>query len=46
MKLVMLPPQTEITLGWAKRLAATLPEVEVVVRLGDERATARARRHW
>ena len=38
MKLVMLPPQTEITLGWAKRLAATLPEVEVVVAEGVQQA--------
>ena len=27
-KLVMLPPQSDITRGWARRLAATLPEVE------------------
>lgn len=38
MKLVMLPPQTDITLGWARRLAATLPEVEVVVAEGVQQA--------
>jgi hypothetical protein len=30
-KLVMLPPHTEITRGWAKRLAAEAPEARVVV---------------
>ena len=30
-RLVMLPPQTEITRGWAARLAAEVPEAEVVV---------------
>ena len=38
MKLVMLPPQTDITLGWARRLAATLPAVEVVVAEGVQQA--------
>ena len=38
MKLVMLPPQTDITLGWARRLAATWPGVEVVVADGVQRA--------
>jgi phosphoglycerate dehydrogenase-like enzyme len=30
-RLVMLPPQTEITRGWAARLAAEVPEAEMVV---------------
>ena len=30
-KFVMLPPQTETTRGWAKRLAETVPEVRVVL---------------
>ncbi len=30
-KFVMLPPQTETTRGWAKRLAEAVPEVRVVV---------------
>ncbi len=38
MKLVMLPPQTDITLGWARRLAATLPRVDVVVAEGIQQA--------
>lgn len=37
-KLVMLPPQSDITRGWARRLAATLPEVEVVVAEGAQHA--------
>ena len=37
-KLVMLPPQSEITRGWARRLAASLPEVEVVVAEGVQQA--------
>jgi phosphoglycerate dehydrogenase-like enzyme len=39
--LVMLPPQTATTRAWAARLAATLPELEVVV-AEDEAAAARA----
>ncbi|MCC6535415.1 MAG: D-2-hydroxyacid dehydrogenase [Burkholderiales bacterium] len=31
MKFLMLPPQTQATRDWAARLAAALPEVEVVV---------------
>ena len=38
MKLVMLPPQTDVTQGWARRLAATLPQVEVVVAEGGQQA--------
>ena len=38
MKLLMLPPQTDITRGWARRLAATLPEVDVVVSDGTQHA--------
>src|SRR6185295_10261399 len=38
MKLLMLPPQTDITRGWARRLAATLSEVEVVVSDGTQHA--------
>mgnify|MGYP000163743445 CR=1 FL=1 len=30
-KIVMLPPQSDTTRGWAKRLADTVPEVRVVV---------------
>ena len=30
-KFVMLPPQTETTRGWAKRLAEAVPEVRVVL---------------
>ena len=30
-KFVMLPPQTDTTRGWAKRLANDVPEVRVVV---------------
>ena len=30
-KFVMLPPQTDTTRGWAKRLAEAMPEVRVVV---------------
>lgn len=39
-KLLMLPPQTDITRGWARRLAATLPEVQVVVSHGAQHAQA------
>ena len=39
-KLVMLPPQTDITRGWARRLAATLPEVRIVVAEGGQHAQA------
>lgn len=38
LKLVMLPPQNDIWRGWARRLAATLPEVEVVVAEGAQHA--------
>lgn len=37
-KLVMLPPQTDITRGWAARLGAEVPEVRVVV--AEDAATA------
>src|SRR5471032_1401546 len=30
-KFVMLPPQTDTTRGWAKRLADAVPEVRVVI---------------
>ena len=30
-KFVMLPPQTDTTRGWAKRLAEAVPEVRVVI---------------
>ena len=30
-KFVMLPPQTDTTRAWAKRLAEAVPEVRVVV---------------
>ena len=30
-KFVMLPPQTDTTRGWARRLAEAVPEVRVVV---------------
>jgi phosphoglycerate dehydrogenase-like enzyme len=39
-RLVMLPPQTGITRGWAARLAAEVPEAEVVV--ADDMAAAEA----
>ena len=35
---VMLPPQTEITRCWARRLAAALPELKVVVTENDNEA--------
>src|SRR5882724_9055519 len=38
--LLMLPPQTTITLSWAARVAATLPELTVVV-AEDEAHAAR-----
>ena len=37
-KLVMLPPQSEITRGWAGRLAASLPGLDVVVVEGTQQA--------
>jgi phosphoglycerate dehydrogenase-like enzyme len=37
-KFVMLPPQSDITRGWAKQLAEALPEVRVVV--AEDQATA------
>ena len=40
MKLVMLPQQTEITISWARRLAAALPRLEVVVAEDVARAQA------
>jgi phosphoglycerate dehydrogenase-like enzyme len=39
-KLVMLPPQNEIYRGWAARLAAELPQVEVVVAEDHQQAAA------
>ncbi len=38
LKLVMLPPQTDITLGWARRLAATLPNLEIAVAESPQQA--------
>ena len=38
MKLVMLPPHTPITRGWAARLAATFPDVRVHVAEGTQQA--------
>jgi len=37
-KLVMLPPQTDVYREWGKRLAAALPEVNVVVAEGEQQA--------
>jgi phosphoglycerate dehydrogenase-like enzyme len=37
-KLVMLPPQTEVFRNWATRLAAAVPEVQVVVAEGMQQA--------
>jgi phosphoglycerate dehydrogenase-like enzyme len=37
-KLVMLPPQTEITRGWASRLAAEVPEAAIVLAEGPQQA--------
>lgn len=37
-KLVMLPPQTETTRDWAGRLAAAVPEMELVVAEGVQQA--------
>ena len=37
--LVMLPPQTPTTRGWASRLAAAVPELSVVVTEDPEQAT-------
>jgi phosphoglycerate dehydrogenase-like enzyme len=37
-KLVMLPPQTEVSRAWGKRLAAELPQVNVVVAEGKQQA--------
>ncbi len=37
-KLVLLPPQTEVYRAWGKRLAAELPEVDVVVAEGEQQA--------
>lgn len=39
-RLVMLPPQTDIVRGWAARLAAEVPEADIVV--ADDPATAEA----
>ena len=39
--LLMLPPQTETTRDWARRLASVLPELSVVV-AEDVGAAARA----
>ena len=38
MKLVMLPPHTPITRGWAARLAATFPDIRVHVAEGMQQA--------
>jgi phosphoglycerate dehydrogenase-like enzyme len=37
-KFVMLPPQSEVTRGWGRKLAEALPEVRVV--LAEDQATA------
>lgn len=37
-KLVMLPPQNEITRGWARRITADVPGVDVVVADGVQQA--------
>src|SRR5690348_12201974 len=37
-KLVMLPPQTDGYRAWGKRLAADVPEVNVVVAEGEQQA--------
>jgi hypothetical protein len=37
-KLVILPPQTEVYRDWATRLAAAVPEVQVVVAEGVQQA--------
>jgi phosphoglycerate dehydrogenase-like enzyme len=39
-RLVMLPPQTDITRGWAARLAAEVPEAEIAVVEAPEEAPA------
>ena len=41
--LVMLPPQTATTRGWARRLAETVPELSVVVAETEADAAAAAR---
>ena len=38
LKLVMLPPQTDVYREWGKRLAAALPAVNVVVAEGEQQA--------
>jgi phosphoglycerate dehydrogenase-like enzyme len=38
--LLMLPPQTAITRGWAKRLAAAQPELSVIVAENESEAAA------
>jgi len=40
-KFVMLPPQTDVTRAWGKRLADTVPEARVVV-VEDAETAARA----
>jgi phosphoglycerate dehydrogenase-like enzyme len=37
-KFVMLPPQTEVTRGWGRALAETMPEVRVII--AEDQATA------
>ena len=37
-KFVMLPPQSEVTRGWGRRLAEAMPEVRVVI--AEDQATA------
>ena len=39
-KLVMLPPQTEVYRAWGKRLAAEVPQAQVVVAEGVQQAQA------
>ena len=37
-KFVMLPPQSEVTRGWGRKLAEAMPEVRVVI--AEDQATA------
>jgi phosphoglycerate dehydrogenase-like enzyme len=37
-KIVLLPPQTDIYRGWGEKLAAAMPDIEVVVAEGEQQA--------
>src|SRR5260370_11920283 len=37
-KLVMLPPQSEITRAWAAKLAQAVPDAQVIVAEGEQQA--------